>query len=55
MMAMIMMTSQPSYYICPTVGLKLSEEVYAAANFKLEKVVTEYKLAVENDPTPTFC
>jgi hypothetical protein len=43
-------TSGASYYTCPNVGLKLFEQVYAEAEGKLDNVVKEYKLDVENDP-----
>jgi hypothetical protein len=42
--------SGASYYTCPNAGLKLFGQVYAAAKCKLDEVVQEYQLDVENDP-----
>jgi hypothetical protein len=42
--------SAASYYTCPHAGFMLCVLVYDKAKDKLDKVVKEYKLDVENDP-----
>lgn len=43
--------SAASYYTCPHAGFMLCVPVYDKAKDKLDEVVKEYKLDVENDPT----